>query len=269
MKYKIGFIGVGVMAGAILKSTLKNLFSLGIAADEIAVYDLDADKLKEFKKNGVSIVFNKNVIFESSEIVMLGVKPQSYADVFINTVPIKARVLVSIMAGVKIASLKKVLPQNIGVVRAMPNSPALIGKGVTALCFNNVSAQDATFIQKLFEFSGKTVVVDEDKFDAVTSVSGSGPAYVFLFADALIKGGIDGGLTENEAKTLALKTIEGAACLATESDKTLNELASAVCSKGGTTIEAVNYFNKNNFEKIIKDAVEACRLRSKELGADQ
>ncbi|MCL2630733.1 MAG: pyrroline-5-carboxylate reductase [Firmicutes bacterium] len=265
MKYKLGFIGVGVMAGAILNRVVANLFNLKISTEDIIIYDTDFLKMNEYSKQGIARAHNSNEVLSTAEIVFLGVKPQQYKDILVKSGTINAKAIVSIMAGVKTKTLRENLSEEIGVVRAMPNTPSKIAKGATALYFSAVSEEHKQFVIKLFSCSGKVLTVSEDKFDAVTSISGSGPAYVFLFAKGLIEAGVEGGLTHEEATALALQTIEGASALATESCESLDFLIDSVCSKGGTTIEAVESFNADNFCGIIKKAVKACREKSKSL----
>lgn len=266
MVYKLGFVGAGVMAGAILSRALDNIAALGILPSDIAVFDPAEDKLTPYISRGVKKAASSDDIFASCETVLLGVKPQYYAEILSKIPLFHNKIVISIMAGVKIATLRKSLPGVSGIVRVMPNMPAQIGKGMSAICFDNVSENDKAFIVKLFESCGKTLVITEDKFDAVTSVSGSGPAYVYLFASGMVKGGIAGGLTEEESRLLALQTIEGAAALAAASpDFTLDTLVDRVCSKGGTTIEAVNLYREHHLPEMIGKGIEACREKSKLL----
>lgn len=265
MQYKLGIIGVGVMAGALLDRTLYNLYNINLAADEILIYDKDRDKMKSFHKRGVTVASSPNEVFESAETVLLGVKPQFYADILSKTSFVASKNIISIMAGVKIATLREALGDKIGIARVMPNTPCQVGKGTMALCFDKVEPKYCDFITEILKNSGEVIPLEESKFDAATSICGSGPAYVYLFAAGLIKGGLAGGLSYAESRAMALKTIEGAAALAAKSDVELDTLVDRVCSKGGTTIEAVEVFKTKDFENIIAEAVSACRVKSKEL----
>ena len=265
MKHKLGFIGTGVMAGAIINRILGSIDTLNLTTSDIIVYDIDENKLGEFVNKGAIKANSTNEIFENAEIVMLGVKPQFYADILKQTPSIKCKTILSIMAGVKIATLRTFLGEDIGIVRIMPNTPCTIGKGVMALTFDNCNCDTQSFVLSLLDSCGKTLVIDESKFDAVTSISGSGPAYVYAFADAIVQAGIKGGLTKEESKLLTLATIEGSASYAGIAEYELSTLVERVCSKGGTTIEAITVFNDKGLANIIGEGINACRGKSKLL----
>lgn len=149
----------------------------------------------------------------------------------------------------------------------MPNLPCSVGYGMVGVDMSdfNKNTDDIEFIYNLFNCLGDVLSISEDKLDAVTGISGSGPAYTFVFIDALIDAGVKQGLTCDEAKTLAVQTVLGSAAMVVQSEKSLAELITGVCSKGGTTIEAIKVFEQNKFREIISDAVAACVKRSKEL----
>jgi pyrroline-5-carboxylate reductase len=264
-KHTLGFIGVGVMAGAILNSTLNYADELNINPNDMYVYDLDDEKTSKYIKSGVNVASSINEIFSQSKTVLIGVKPQQFLSIFDGVVEFNMTTVVSIMAGVKIASIREKLNQNIGIVRVMPNTPCVIGSGMIAMCFDNVEKEVKKKILDIFKCCGQTLILSECKFDAVTSISGSGPAYVYSFIDGLIRGGIEGGLSYEDSKMLATQTIIGATKLAIASDEPMSDLINKVCSKGGTTIEAINYFEDNNFKIMISKAIELCRIKSKEL----
>ena len=265
MKYKIGFIGTGVMAGAIIDRFLASFDNFDIDYKDIVVYDLDSSKMQKYATKGISIGLSANDILENSEIAMLGVKPQFYADILKNAPIINAKTIISIMAGVKIDTLRKYLGGNVGIARVMPNTPCTIGKGVMAVCYDNCSNNATELIGNILNTCGKVINIVESKFDAVTSISGSGPAYVYLFADAMVQAGIKGGLTLEESKALALATIEGSALYASSAEYDLPTLVERVCSKGGTTIEAINIYKESNLEAIVGKGIDACREKSKIL----
>ncbi|MDR0855043.1 MAG: pyrroline-5-carboxylate reductase [Christensenellaceae bacterium] len=258
--YKIGFLGAGVMAGAIITAARTNEAVSGVKAGEIAAFDADSTKLEKFAKIGVIAATSASQLFETCEIVLLGVKPQQYADILKNIPEFKCSALISIMAGVKSEKIRALTCKP--VIRVMPNLPATVGKGATAVYIPSDANAYKEFILDLFKCCGLVTQVSEDKFDAVTSISGSGPAYVYLFAQYLAEAGIAGGLSETESKSLALATIEGAAAYASQTPDSLEDLVRKVCSPGGTTIEAVNQFNDNNLKGIIFSAVNACKNKS-------
>lgn len=267
---KLGFIGAGVMASAIIDGILNKQNEVGIAPEKIFIFDPIAEKLTRFSKIGLQVAASEAEIFQSSECVILAVKPQNYREILLrNRNNIKADTLVSIMAGVSIATLRRYLPSTVAVIRVMPNMCCRIGKGICAITVSdNIKTERKEEIFRIFSASGDALELDESKFDAVTAVSGSGPAYIFYMAESMVQGGIAAGLTESESKKLALATIEGAAVMARESKESLSALVDRVCSKGGTTIEAIRHFQSHGFKQIIKDGMSACKKRSEELAGE-
>ena len=258
--YKLGVIGCGNMATAILNRSLASLLN----AKDVCVYDSDSAKSALLKaKYGVNVADSNADIVKNSEYVLFAVKPQSIDTLNIND--IKINCIISIMAGVKIETLKSKFNVN-SIVRIMPNTPCSVGFGMSALTYFNCSDEQKAFVNSVFESTGATISLSEDKFDAVTAVSGSGPAYVYYFIEAMAKGGVKEGLTYEESKKLAIQTMKGAAYMAEKSDIELAELIDRVCSKGGTTIEAVNYLNETGVDDKIIEAVSRCAEKSRILG---
>jgi len=261
MKYTLGIIGVGVMGQAIMSRIIDN----GVVdTSRISVYDIDQAKINQIPYKITSLPSAQDLL-DNSEFVLIAVKPQHYSTIFENVVFNQNNIILSIMAGVKINTLRQKINKTCGIVRVMPNTPCRIGKGISALCFEGVAEDKKSFVIAMFDACGATVVVKEEYFDTVTCVSGSGPAYVYMFADAMIKGGVDGGLTYEESKQLALNTIIGTAELALQSEERLDVLTDKVCSKGGTTIEAVEVFRKRDLQGIVVEGMTACKDRSKVL----
>lgn len=261
MLFKLGFIGLGVMGGAILDRAIgANV----VKPAEVAAYDAVAEKRNAFSEKGINIAASAEEVLKSCEIVVLAVKPQNYREI-ISAAEVKADCLVSIMAGVKIATLRTMLPESTGIARIMPNTPCSVGKGASAVCFDRVKEEYKTFIEKILSAMGVFIETPECNFDAVTSISGSGPAYVYMFINALTKAGIEGGLSAEDSKKLALMTVEGSAAYAAAADYDLDTLTERVCSKGGTTIEAVEVFKNGDLFGLVSAAVKACREKSKAL----
>lgn len=262
MQYKIGVIGFGVMGQAIISRIIA---SGKLNAGEICAYDSDEDKLTRFIYN-IHIADSVEDLVRRSERVMFAVKPQHYGEICSLVDFNSVKTAISIMAGVKTSTLREKLKNNnAGIVRIMPNTPCALGKGVCGVYFDKTDKVERDFIVDLMTSCGGVVAVAEEKFDAVTSVSGSGPAYVYLFADGMIKGGMNGGLSYEESRTLALDTIIGAAELAKRSEEPMETLIERVCSKGGTTIEAVEVYRSNNLTELIAEGVDACREKSVKL----
>ncbi len=265
----ITIIGAGQMGSAIAKGLLKSGFA---EAENILLYDLDAIRLanleKEFSfKTCTKISGLRNSIKDDS-IIIFAVKPQNIDELLEEMVTLEvpqSTLLISILAGTKISKFAKYFPEN-PIIRSMPNTPAQISKGATAISSNRTcSVSQIQLAKTIFETLGIVVFVDEDKLDAVTALSGSGPAYVFLLTEAMTEAGIKLGLDEASAKALARQTVCGAACLMTESGEEASTLREKVTSPSGTTYAALESFKANNFNEIVYQALDAACKRSKEL----
>ena len=265
-QFKLGVIGCGFMARSILRGAILSDF---LRSKKVIVSDTDMDKLQSVNDElGVFFTQDNRYVAENSEFLLFAIKPQNFAQVAQELEGICPNKVISIMAGVKKATIKNALGVGlIKVARCMPNLPCAIGSGMMGLDMGDFNREpnDTEFIDMLFSSMGQVLSVTEDKLDAVTGISGSGSAYVFMFIDSLIDAGVKQGLTKDEATTLAIQTVLGGAEMAGHSDKPLSELIMNVCSKGGTTIEAIKVLEQNNFRGIVSDAVDACVKRSKEL----
>lgn len=264
-QYKLGVIGCGFMADAILRGVILSDFLRG---KKIIVSDISEDNLDKADELGVHITNDNKFVAENSEFLLLAVKPQDFTDVVKRLRGFRPEKVISVMAAVKKNTIKNAFGVGlIKVARCTPNLPCSIGSGAIGLDMTdfNKSTDDTDFIYNVFEKLGTVVSVDESKMDAVTALSGSGPAYVFMFIDSLIEAGVKQGLPRSEAKILAVQTVLGSAEMVQREENTISELLMQVCSKGGTSIEAVKVFENGGFRKIICDAVEACANRAKEL----
>ena len=264
----IGFIGGGNMAEALIKG----IVTAGIYAPQnVLVSDIRAERL-EFLANayGVTAAGSNSELAAKVEAIVLAVKPQNMIDVLGGVKDaIGPEVLViSIAAGIKVANLAAVLGE-IAIIRVMPNTPALIGEGASALFANERAKPLLEEALSVFSSVGKAVVVDdEDLIDAVTAVSGSGPAYYFLLMEEMIKAGVELGLSESVARDLVLQTARGAGLLAAEADKNGEgpaELRRKVTSPGGTTEAALKVFAANGYSRLVNSAMTAARDRGREL----
>ena len=259
-KFTLGIIGAGNMASAILGGVLRGGL---LRADRIVVSDRDEEKRAVMAQNGVSVTADNCEVASSCEYLMFAVKPQIAPQVFEEIAPvISAGTVISIMAGIPVAKLQAALGER-NYVRVMPNTPALVGEGMSVIAFRDGARSQ--FVADIFASIGKVAELDESKFDAVTSLSGSGPAYVYMFIEALINGGIEGGLDPETAKLLAVQTVRGSAKMVGLSTRPVSELVDAVCSKGGTTIQAVESFREDGLEDIVKKGMAKCKKRSEEL----
>ena len=201
-----------------------------------------------------------------TDFLILAIKPQIFETVVKNLI-IKNSLVISIAAGVKIKKIKSLINSGVNVVRAMPNLAALIKKSTTAICrCDSTTKEEFLEAKKIFNKIGKTIEIEEEKIDTATALSGSSPAYVFLMISAMVDFGLKNGLNYKKSLELAAYSLKGSLkLLLKEKDKTAKDLTKMVCSPNGTTIQAVDYFKKNNFEKIIINAMEKCQNRAKEL----
>ena len=260
-KYKLGIIGAGNMSSAITKGILTSGI---LSPEEVIVSDLSDEKLLSAGMLGVATTKDNVMLSKSVEYLLFAVKPQSFPDIAGEIKDGFSPKVISIMAGITIATLKESLGAT-KVCRVMPNTPCMISSGMSALCFQGYDESEKEFPRSVFSSLGDVIDLPENKFDAVTSVSGSGPAYAYMFAQGMIKGGINGGLSYEEAKKLTLATLIGGARMIEASDKSIDELIDAVCSKGGTTIQAVSHYRLTGLEDIIAEGVDRCRARSIEM----
>jgi pyrroline-5-carboxylate reductase len=268
---KLGFIGGGNMAEAMIKGLISASF---VEPNSIFVSDVVSERLEflhsEYK---VKAVPDNRELVGKCDILILAVKPQVVKAVIKNVRDLidAKKLLVSVAAGVPIATILKVLKagqnKKYNVVRTMPNTPALVQEGVTAIAAGeNVSKVDIQIAHRLFEAVGKTVDVDEIHLDAVTGLSGSGPAYIFMIIEALSDAGVKMGLSRDVSNTLTVQTVLGSAKLAWESQKHPGELKDMVTSPGGTTISGLHSLEKGGLRTTLMNAVEAATKRSQELG---
>lgn len=264
--FKLGVIGCGNMANAIISGAILNANVL--KGEQIIVYDANKDRANDFaKKIGGTVAVSNRQLVDSSEYILLAIKPQSFSDVVEELC--NAKFIISIMAGVKTKTIFESIPDLERMVRIMPNAPAMVGKGMSALYFVNATENDRTFVKSIFSSVGKIVEMEENKMDAVTAISGSGPAYIYYFIKSIIDAGVNIGLTEEESKILTFQTFFGATEFAAQSDLSLDQLIDMVCSKGGTTIEAIKSLQNDNTDKIVEKAIQKCYSRSKELSRDK
>ncbi|MGZ5007945.1 MAG: pyrroline-5-carboxylate reductase [Methylobacter sp.] len=264
---KIGFIGGGNMAS----SLISGLIASGHAAEQIWVSDINPDTLENLKKQlNVNTSANNDDIVNAVDVVVLAVKPQTLGPVAQNiAAPVqqKKSLVVSIAAGINQNSLSRWLGADTAIVRCMPNTPALVLTGATALHANDkVSAEQRDLAENILRAVGIALwVEDEAELDAVTAVSGSGPAYYFLLMEAMEKAALELGLTQETARLLVQQTALGAAKIALESDESPEQLRKRVTSPGGTTQRAIETFEQGGFTELVSKALHAARDRSIEM----
>lgn len=263
---KLALLGGGRMGEALLGG----LLGAGWEPQEVAVAEVDSERRRNLEKRhpGVRIVPSAAWAVADATIVVVAVKPGDVAEVLRQAreqLPDRA-VMISIAAGVTIATLEEVVPGH-PVVRAMPNTPALVGRGAAAIAGGALAEEsDLDAAERVLGSVGVVVRVPESLLDAVTGLSGSGPAYVFLVGEALIEAGVLVGLPRETAATLAAQTMLGAATMLAESDESPESLRTAVTSPGGTTAAGLAQLEAKGVRAAILDAVVAATERSRELG---
>ncbi len=262
---KIGFIGAGNMATAIINGILLNKTA---DAENIFIYDLDTNKMQLMSDKGINTV-NKSVeVVEKSDIIILAVKPQNYEEVLlsIKSGATEKKVFVSIAAGISTDYVKSVLEVNCPMVRVMPNTPLLLGKGATAMSRSNISDEDFEYVYKIFATSGIVEELPESQMNSVIAVNGSSPAYIYLFAKAMVDYAKEVGIDSDKALRLAAKTLEGSAEMLINSGDTPDILIKKVSSPGGTTIAALNTMSDMKFYEAVLEGMRSCTKRAEELG---
>ncbi len=253
------------MGGALLDGIL----STGIfAAKDMCVIERDHARRREIEERYGVLTPDDYACVPSASLVIIAVKPQSLKDVVreLSDTEIGDLLLISIVAGAPIRYYANALPSVTRIARVMPNTPAQIGHGVSAVSYSEgCTSQDKALVESLFAAVGSIVAIPEELQDAATAISGSGPAYLFLFAEALIDAGRAAGLPSDTARTLVLKMLEGAIALTGRADMSLSELREAVTSPGGTTERGIGVFVDRQFAGIVTDAVTAAADRADEL----
>ena len=263
---KIVFLGGGNMANALIGGMVKQ----GFAASDIEVIELGADaRDKLVASYGVNCHAGAEAAPSSPDILVLAVKPQQMKEAVAPLVGKLGRaVVISIAAGLDMTALSRWLGGHRHIVRCMPNTPALIGAGITGLCaLPEVSAEQRAAADRVLRAVGTTVwIEDEAKIDGVTAISGSGPAYVFLFIEALQQAAADLGFTPEQGRQLAIETVQGAAALAAQSTEPASILRERVTSKGGTTAAALQVMAEKGVKEGIVAGCMAAAARGQELG---
>lgn len=259
---KVGIIGCGNIGGAVLKGLLDR----GVAsAGSIVLNDKDRDRATALAMQYGCRQEELASLMKSSEHLIIAVKPQDSENLLKEMSGyVTSQTIVSVMAGVKISTITELLGKDLPIARAMPNMAAVIGESVTAVSFSD-KVERKEEVKKIFSAIGRVVEVDEASLDAVTALSGSGPAYLFYLVDAMISAGEKTGLKADVAKELAVQTVFGAAALLRKEGSSPGDLIKAVASKGGTTEAALSIFEKKGLKEIIEAAVSRARERSKEL----
>jgi len=265
-KERIGFIGAGQMAEAIAR---------GIIAAEMAeparlsASDPDAARLELFREMGARAGEDNLAVVKEADTLIIAVKPQMLDELLRQIGPAlrEKQLIISICAGVPTALIEAASPRKLRVVRAMPNLPMRARMGATALCHGkNATARDMATAGKIFSAAGRAIEVKEDLMDAVTALSGSGPAYFYFLVEVMIEAGVQEGLNPTVARTLAIQTARGAAEMMVTEDLPPEELRRRVTSKGGTTEAAFKKMEEFKVREGLTAAIAAAAARARELG---
>ncbi len=264
---KIAFIGAGNMAEALIRGLIRRRL---VSPEDIIAGEANPDRRREVGKElGIRVTGDNREAVAGAGIVILAVKPQSLDPVLaeIAEAITADQLLISILAGISTRRLEAGLPAGVPVIRVMPNTPALVGAGVSVITPGRRAGEDALAAARaILAAVGEVRVLEEELIDAVTALSGSGPAYFFLFVESLIRGGEELGLPRGEAERLAGETLAGAGKLLKDSGRKARDLRRQVTSPGGTTEAAIAVFRERGLEEIVKEAMAAACRRSKELG---
>lgn len=263
---KLGFIGCGNMAKAMMGGIISSNI---LKADEIIASDAYALGLEKAKAElGIHVTGNNVEVASQSEVVVLSVKPQFYQTVIdeIKDVIQESTIIVTIAPGQTLARLGEQFGKAVKIVRCMPNTPAMVTEGMTAAVKNEfVTDEELAYICSLLDGFGKSAVVSEYMMDAVVSVSGSSPAYVYMFIEALADGAVADGMPRDLAYQFAAQAVLGSAKMVLETGMHPGALKDMVCSPAGTTIEAVRVLEEKGFRSAVLEAMKACSAKAKSM----
>ena len=265
---KIGFIGSGKMAGAIIKGLLKTGFT---ASENLLATKSNPDGLEEKSKElEIKIILDNKELVKVSDVIFLSVKPNQVLGVLEEIKPFVTpeKLIVSIAAGVNINKLETNLPENSKVIRVMPNTPALVGEGMSGMVGGSeTGVNDIEFVTDLLSTIGKCIVVDnENQLDIVTAISGSGPAFFYKIINEIARAGEKLGLDYDKSLLLSIQTAIGSAKMALNREISMEQLISNVATKGGCTAVGIDCMNENNTEKVFYDVIKSTTKKAHELG---
>lgn len=266
MKYKVGFIGCGNMASAIIGGLTANA---GLKPDEIIAADASEAAIKRASDTlGIHTTTDNCQVASDSDVLFLSVKPQFYEAVIsqIRDILPAGQIIVTIAPGKTLAWLAERIGDSVKIVRTMPNTPALVGAGITGVCRNSlVTDSDFEYVMQLLSSFGLAEAIPESLMDACVSVSGSSPAYVFMFIEAMADAAVADGMPRAQAYRFAAQAVLGSAKMVLDTGKHPAELKDMVCSPAGTTIEAVRVLEEKGFRSAVMEAMKACTAKAKGL----
>ena len=266
LNIRLGFIGAGNMGQALIRGIVK---SGTVLPDKIFVYDINREQTDLLKKDiGIIPLDNESEVVSSCDVIVIAVKPNVVEKVLekCKEAVDSKKIIVSIAVGIPISLFKRVLGNDIKVIRTMPNTPALVGEGITLISHDgNVDNEDIETVKALFNCVGKTEMLDEKLMCEVTALTSSSPAYVFMFIEAMADAAVLSGLPRSLSYKLSAQAVLGSAKMVLDTGKHPGELKDQVCSPAGTTIEAVKTLEKNGFRYAVIEAMNECTRRAREI----
>lgn len=263
---KLGFIGCGNMASAIMSGIISNGL---LQADEIIGADVFAPSKEKVKETlGIQIAESNTEVVQKADAFVLSIKPQFYAQVIaeIKDYVKENQIIITLAPGKTLKWLEEQFGKPVKLIRTMPNTPAMVQEGMTAACAStSVATEELAYVCDILKAFGDVEVVPEKLMDAVVAVSGSSPAYVFMMIEAMADAAVAEGMPRNQAYKFAAKAVMGSAKMVLETGKHPGELKDMVCSPGGTTIEAVKVLEETGFKGALMQAMEVCAEKSRSL----
>jgi len=265
-KKELGIIGVGKIGSTLLRVLINSNI---LERDKIIIYDSNEEVLLNRKKEFmVDVAESNKIVVQEAKFILIAVLPQVIDKVLeeISSILTEKQIIISIAAGISISHISKYFDKNVGIFRIMTNTPALVKAAASAISFNEYIKQpEIDFVKNIFNEIGMVVELEEKHLDAVTGLSGSGPAYLFIIMESLADGGVKMGLPRDVALKLAAQTVLGSAKLVLETNKHPGELKDMVASPGGTTITAIHELESAKLRATLISAVEVATLKSKSM----
>lgn len=266
MDKKIGFIGCGKMAQAMIGGILQ---SKTVQPEQIVASAKSRETIDDVAaKFQIHAASNNRLVAEEADVLFLAIKPNLHAKVIeeIKHAVKQEAIIITIAAGISLQFLEESFNKKIKAIRSMPNTPSLVGEGMSALCANEIVTEaELDAVVQIFSSFGKVEVIEEKLMNAIPAISGSSPAYAYMFIEALADGGVKNGLTRDQSYKLAAQAVLGAAKMVLESGRHPGELKDEVCTPGGATIEAVAALEKNGFRAAVLSAMDSCTEKTNSL----
>lgn len=266
MNKRVGFIGCGNMGSAMVGGLIESKF---LEADDIIVSTKTEKSAKKLKDQfGIETTLDSKLVAKESDVIILAVKPFMYKEMIskIKSELSKDKLIITIAAGISISNMEEWTDENAKIIRTMPNTPALVGQAMSAVCPNeNISDEELDYCVKVFQSFGECVQLEEKDFHAFTALCGSSPAYVYMFIEAMADAAVKLGIPRAKAYKMAAQSVLGSSKMVLETGKHPGELKDAVCSPSGTTIEAVVELEKLGFRNSVIQAIDKCAEKSKNM----